>query len=125
MGKYGDVALRATELVREVGSPVDAWERAALVVFPSQPSSRSKGCPKNTYLGLCEEGLVRGVPGGAYTRSRENKQYALDAVTLLRKGATPNAHALWLRVMRGRIKNPNQQMDVVISLWSAGLIVAP
>ena len=126
MGKYGEVALNATELVRArtVRSPVEAWERAALAAFPSQPSSRSKGCPKNAFLGLCEQGLIRGVPSGSYLRSKDNKQYALDAVALLRSGAVAHPHALWERVMQGRVKKHNQQMDVVISLWSGGLIAA-
>jgi hypothetical protein len=69
-------------------------------------------------------GLVKGVPPGPYTDSERNRQYALDAVALLRRqpSLAGNASLLWSAVMRGREKEHNQQMDVVIALWKAGLI---
>ena len=36
--------------------PAQAWKSAADQVFPDSDSSRSKGCPKSAFLGLCEDG---------------------------------------------------------------------
>lgn len=128
MGKYGQVALRATALVTKRGymSPPEAWKVAAREVFPDSPASQTKGCPKSAYLGLCEEGLVVGVPRGNYTNSRDNKAYALKAVRLLVREpalALQGPDVLWERVMDGERKTPNHQMDVVLALWNQGLIV--
>lgn len=126
MGKYGLTAVKAANLFQQgrVGSPVEVWRSAASTVFPDSKSSREKGCPRDTFLGLCEEGLVRGIPAGNYTRSRLNKDYALKAIALLRahpKSATDPLH-LWQQIVGPDKKVHNQQMDVVITLWGHGFI---
>ena len=87
MAKYGDVAIRATRMFQEkiVDSPRDAWDKVVTDIFPNSQSSQEKGCPKDTYLSLCANGLVEGVPPGSYTRSVMNKRYALEAISLLNK----------------------------------------
>jgi len=86
MGVYGESAVRAVELIRtgECPDPPAAWERAAGEVCCSASSAEKTG-PRCAFLGLCEEGLVAGVPPGTYTTSILNKQYALDAVVYLRE----------------------------------------
>jgi hypothetical protein len=126
MTKYGNVALRAAALIEQGESPPDAWRVAAREVFPGMEPSQKKGCPKGAFLGLCEDGLVLGVPRGRYTQSRDNKAYAITAVAILKGDpslASRGAAALWGIVMRGREKKPNHQMDVVLALWDAGTIV--
>lgn len=124
MGKYGEVAIVATGFFRggKAKSPREAWKMAAAVAFPESDSSREKRCPMDAFLGLCEEGLVSGVPAGSYTRSVKNKRYAVEAVGTLRfdPSLADNARALWQRVAGD--KTPNSQMDVVIGLWRAGVI---
>lgn len=94
-------------------------------VFPNSQSSQEKGCPKGTFLGICGSGKVFGIPGGEYTRSEKNKLYGLKALEILRASPTlaEDELALWKRVMAGEEKAPNSQMDVVISLWKAGLLI--
>ena len=125
MGKYGQTAVLATKLFcsRQAVSPFDAWNRAASTVFPDSTSSRDKGCPRSTYLGLSEAGVVQGIPAGNYTRATLNKDYALRAVELLRSDPrlADSRARLWERVVREE-KRPNGQMDVVISLWESGLV---
>jgi hypothetical protein len=71
MQEYGKVAIQATELSRLGGfQPRAAWDRAIQTVFPDSTSLQDKACPRDAYLGLCENGLVVGVPPGMYTRSR-------------------------------------------------------
>ena len=87
-----------------------------------------KSCPKGAFLGLCEMGLVKGIPGGHYTKSSSNKKYALDAVAELRRNPKllNDSGALWSAVMERNAKsiNQNNQMDVVIALWINDLIVS-
>lgn len=126
MNKYGQTAVDAVKMYRQrrFDSPVSAWEHVAGIIFVGKKSSIAKACPKNAFLGLCEEGLVRGIPAGKYTRSRLNKDYALRAVKLLRKNPdlASDPKLLWRRVMDGEEKQHNGQMDVVVALWKAGLI---
>ena len=123
MGKYGRAAIRARDLYISgiARDPVEAWKRATSEVF-STPAARDKGCPKSTFLGLCEEGLVWGVARGEYTKSRDNKKYALAAVALLKSNPSlaSDQDSLWSQV--GEKKKPNSQMDVVIALWNEGAI---
>jgi hypothetical protein len=126
MGKYGNAAVRAVRTYRDASaeSIIDAWESAVAEVFPQSRSSQIKGCPRGTFLGICESGLVEGVPAGAYTKSAKNKVYGMKAVALLRKNPeySDDPVALWEQVMAGETKVPNHQMDVVTSLWRNGLI---
>lgn len=126
MAKYGEVATRAVGLMlwRPPTNPLEAWEEAAALVFPDSPASRGKGCPKSAFLGLCEEGVVAGVPPGSYTRSALNKEYALVGLTELRRSPELVSHQrqLWRAATRGKEIQPNSQMEVLTALWEAGLI---
>jgi hypothetical protein len=103
--------------------PKERWESAAATFFPNSPTSQRKACPKGAFLGLCEEGLVRGIPSGHYTTSKDNKGYAIRAVKLLREGhASTKPQKLWAAVVYGAQKAHNSQMDVVIALWEQGFI---
>jgi hypothetical protein len=125
MGKYGRCAAEAVDRVRNRGEdPVTAWKNSARAVFPHSDWSQKKGCPKDAFLGLCEAGIVEGIPRGQYTRSLLNKKYALDAVEFLKENPTlsRDENALWQRVQGNDDKAHNAQMDVVIALWTIGLI---
>ena len=126
MGKYGEAAILAVRLFTKskAGNPVNAWKQAMAQVFPDSQSSRKKSCPKSTFLGLCEEGLVVGVAAGNYTTSIDNKRYALQAVKQLRKNPAlvDDGVKLWKTIIGTENKVENSQMDVVISLWRNGLL---
>lgn len=131
MKAYGEVAVRAAELIRSysVESVTEAWNTTASAVFLHSSSLQEKGCPRSAFLGLCEKGLVSGVPAapdGVYTRSVANKEYAVKAVQLLKQNAalaTIKPEELWELVMSGVDKKHNSQMDVVLGLWQQGLIL--
>jgi hypothetical protein len=126
MARYGDAAVIATNIVQaaKVASPIEGWKLAVAEICPDSPSSQKKGCPKGAFLGLCEEGVVKGIPAGSYTTSVHNKKYALRALSLLRSepSFSGGAKVLWDRVMNGEVKEPNGQMDVVLALWQKGLL---
>jgi hypothetical protein len=123
MNKYGQTALKAVQNYKDSNSITETYASAAKEIFETK-SSQEKGCPKGTFLGLCEEGLVKGIPKGNYTKSVKNKKYALKAVEILKQNTqtTFSPKELWEQLKLGD-KRSNSQMDVVLALWENGLIV--
>ena len=125
MSKYREVAVQAVNLYRNgsVPDPVKAWTDSAKKIFPGSTNLQNKGCPKGAFLGLCNEGLVSGVPAGNYSRTSKNGKYAIDAVNILKsnKFLASQPDMLWKKVA-GNTISENHQMDVVIGLWEAECI---
>jgi hypothetical protein len=123
MSVFGDSAVRAVKLISEqrVTDPDEAWDQAIQSMTISE-ATRVKGCPKSAFLGLCEMGLIRGIPKGNYTQSIKNKQYSISAIEKLRNdpSLSLNRDILWALVAGGIAHNG--QMDVVLSLWKNNLI---
>lgn len=121
--KYCLCAIKAVELNTTSLTPNELWEQAAASIFDSK-SSQEKSCPKAAFLGLCEEGLVKGIPKGEYTKSVKNKNYALQAIKLLKsdKSSSYSPIELWVKLELGD-KSHNSQMEVVLALWENELIV--
>lgn len=128
MGQYGRAACIAADLLegKAEETPRTAWELAMRRVTTS-PSSREKPCPRSTFLGLCEEGLVRGVRPGSYTSSSDNKSYALRAIRALVDDPTLASQrgVLWDLATGGKLKGRNGQLDVVLALWREGRLNRP
>jgi hypothetical protein len=135
MGKYGRAAVRAREILESGTSSMEsAWRHAAEEVFLNAPESRRKGCPRGAFLGLCAAGLVRGVAPAESDdlTERANASYAITAAHLLAADPTlveQGPTKLWRRVMTEQgldpSKQPNGQMDVVLTLWKSGLLTLP
>ena len=124
MNKYAQAALLAVErMANDSGvSPNEAWEEATMKIFGPGPSQK-KGCPKGAFLGLCEEGLIKGVPKGKYTSSVLNKGYAIKAAALCGTGKSAQTWGqLWAIVTGNNGKSHNAQMDIVIALKEAELL---
>jgi hypothetical protein len=93
-------------------------------LYPTSPVARRKGAPRGAFLGLCEEGLVKGIPAGHYSATRVNKDYAVRAAALLTEGTRSwSISTLWQAVTNNSEKTHNSQMDIVMALWKNGLIV--
>jgi hypothetical protein len=123
--RYGQAAIMATQQSSSVNvDPVTTWESAMERLYPTSPTARKKGCPRGAFLGLCEEGLVKGIPAGRYTSSKDNKVYAVRAAALLMEGKQSwSTTALWREVRNDPERTHNSQMDVVLALWKNDLIV--
>jgi hypothetical protein len=123
--RYGEAALMvARQGTSATISPADRWESAMEKLYPTSLAARKKGCPRGAFLGLCEEGLVKGIPAGHYTTSKDNKAYAVRAAQLLREGTKGwSTSSLWREVTDDPAKTHNSQMDVVMALWKNGLII--
>lgn len=125
MNNYGKAAIEAVKMCQQgqFSDPVTAWKMAVLS-HVSTLEGQKKGCPKSAFLGLCEEGVVVGIPRGNYTKGKLNKEYALRALKLLQqpRSLADNPRKLWDQVMEGELKKPNSQMDVVVALWNEKLL---
>lgn len=125
MGKYGEAAIHATEVIRDSGiDPRKAWKESCESV-----GGDPRKCTRGVYLGLCEEGMIKNVPMGNYTDSTCNKRYAVEAVKLLRSCPSLVAESrrgLWEKVLenscKGKRINQDGQLDVVLVLWNKGFI---
>jgi hypothetical protein len=122
MNKYAQTAIKTVQNYNTSNSIIEFYVRAAKDIFETK-SAREKSCPKNTFLGLCEEGLVKGIPQGSYTKSVKNKEYALKAAAILKQNTqtTFSPKELWEKLELGD-KRHNSQMNVVLALWEHGLI---
>ncbi|MFT6072227.1 MAG: hypothetical protein ACJARD_001283 [Alphaproteobacteria bacterium] len=130
MTKYGKVAEIAVIKYHDkiASTPLEAWEMAAHEIFSKSQSSRLKNCPKDAFLGLCENGKVKNIPAKAYTESVSNKGYALKALSLINENPAlaDDKNALWALVILdsdNTEKKHNAQMDVVISLFKKDFLV--
>ena len=122
MIKYRDAAVYAVELILAGEGPLEAWEKATKKFFPSSTNLRDKGCPKGAFLGLCNEGLIRGIPAGNYARSTKNGGYAVKAVEILKQNRflVSQLDMLWKKI--APTISHNHQLEVVVGLWEAKLI---
>lgn len=126
MSSYGKVARRVVEEFKSgrATNPRESWKSIAQVEFIGRKAAQEKGCPMSAFLGLCEEGIVQYVPKGEYTRSVENKSYAIQAVNLLKENSCLTESQLWAQIDKGDPnKAPNEQMSVVKALFNEGLII--
>lgn len=125
MNQYGKVALKAVEQTKNGKAPPKAWLDAAKDVFVDKKSSIEKSCPRGTFLGLAEDGYIKGIPSGNYTRSTKNKAYGLAALQQLKMSPelAKNKKELWLRSCNDQPKVQNGQMDVVLALWDHKLLI--
>ena len=123
----------ATKLIRgQRRAPRDAWRESCEKKFGEKREATRKPCPHGAYLGLCEDGEINGVNKGDYMRSRlgrkKNKEYAVEAVKLLRSypHLASDKKQLWEKVREKTCAETtlrhNSQLDVVLALWSEGFI---
>lgn len=124
--KYGLTAVESVELcLSDIAiSPSEAWERMSIKNFGEGTSSQKKGCPRGAFLGLCQEGYIKGISKRVCTSSNKNKQYAIEAVNTLKQSSAlaNDIMGLWRIILNGKSIKHNSQMDVVVSLWKRGLI---
>lgn len=127
---YAHYVLKVMEQPDVGIDPKGAYNKAGQLLGRRQ-SIIEKGCPKNAFLGLCEDGYVKGVPNGHYTLSRKVKSYAVDAVKLLISNPgleRLNDDELWNEVekvnvdARARQDGGQSETTVVRALWSNGFI---
>jgi hypothetical protein len=126
MANYAQAVLNAMKLIEKGETPQAAWEKATIKLFGEGTSGQKKGCPKNAFLGLCEEGKIKGVRKGTYlvnSTLNKNKRYVLAALELLKKEQSipEDQKAFWQRVP-DTPNSENGQLDVLFTLAKKGFI---
>ena len=130
---WAAVVLKAMEHIRGGIGPVESYQNAARLLLGHSESMQKKPCPKGAFLGLCEDGYVKGVAKGSYTGSERSKSYAVDAVKLLISNPDLERYdsdSLWKEMAKVNVyqleqprKNGSQgEMLVVRTLWANGAI---
>lgn len=128
MARYGEAAVWAVRLIADEGlSPPAAWNKAVVALNPKSIEAAAKLCPRTTFLTLCGEGYVRGVQRGQYVNGRENAEHAISLARILLADsdlADASTARLW-KLAGGAGKHENEQVDVVVALSRAGVLVGP
>jgi len=128
MNKYNQAAIKAVELMHKdlCHSPIEAWKIATAEVFGEGTWGAKKGCPKNAFLGLCEEGYIKGISSGVYNSRRDskNKRYVVKAASIIKEQPDflNNKKELWNQVTEGNRISHNYQLDVLEALWKRDYI---
>ena len=122
---YGRAAVRAAEMLQE-GTPSDpeaAWKRAIALETDSS-ESRQKPCPRGAFLGLCAAGVIPGCSTLSSFLRNTNGDYAVRVLRAIQadESLLSDRGRLWKAAIRRGSKRENGQIDVVVSLWTAGLI---
>ena len=88
-------------------------------------SARDKGCPKGAFLGLAYAGALKGVSGRFADDGGDNGLYARKAwkALIASPDLASDRDALWKKACGSRTIGQNGQLDVVLALWGAGLLV--
>lgn len=128
MNKYAKVAIEVAEelqnLRKEEQEEInlgDLWkEKCKKNEF--KEASIKKGCPRLTFIGLCENNLIKGIEIKNSNKESLNKNYAVEAVKILKNN---NRHytskELWEEI-GNKDKKHNRQMDIVLALWEKEVI---
>ncbi len=123
MNKYAEAALMVVTDCSGKDSPDirSAWGNAINTL-----SVYDEGCPKVAFIGLCLEGMVKGIPANSYglKRGAKNKRYAVDAAKLLLSGHDMDIPSLWEKVTDKKIVH-HGQINIVIRLYQAELLQFP
>lgn len=126
MRLFADIAIAVVEecKINNSTNPREAWKKIAIKTFPNRKAAQEKSCPMSAFLGLCEEGLVKHIPKKQYTRSLNNKAYAVQAAKMLRQNPNLTVSELWCLIDKDvENKTPNEQMSVVKGLFDNELLV--
>ncbi|MAW59492.1 MAG: hypothetical protein CMJ94_01510 [Planctomycetes bacterium] len=127
MGQHGRIAEHAVRRIREDGlEPADAWAVMAAELYAETPGLQDRGCARAAFLGLCAAGKVRGVAASDCAEPGKDQAYALRALEILQEDLTlaHDQDTLWRHVLDGRTIRHNAQMDVVCTLFRAGMLAA-
>ena len=125
MGMYGRAAITAARML-EKGVPSDperAWKRAISLETESS-ESRKKSCPRGALLELCAAGVILGCKKRQSLLRGSNGEYAVRLLEAIRRDQQllSDQKSLWHSATQNAAIEENGQIDVVASLWRAGLI---
>ena len=122
---YGQIAVDAANIFQQLVIPtlLQSWNNSL-----SQNNTSDKDCPRVTFLGLCEDGFVSGVPKGKYIKKNISviKQKAIGIRNIIMNNNPPSIPtqtktSIWKRV--GGTGNDQGVIDVVYTLFNNGMLL--
>jgi hypothetical protein len=117
---YGDVAIQAVGLLKSNSSfePESAWNKS--LTHLKKPR---KGCPKNIFILLCSNGLIKGISKSNHdNRIRENRD---NLLTILRKLDFENTDFRYYSTVwrdLGINKGHQGEIDILYALYQEDLL---
>ena len=134
MSMYEAAAVSTSRAILTMAHPLPEskirteWENAVKSFSPSKSQkSMEKPCPRQVFLYLYENGYIRGIPkcSATFHITPKNANYAQKARDELIASRPPAPYtsksALWTRI--GATETYNCQIDVVVGLYNAGLLI--
>lgn len=127
--QYGKVAVEVVRNYRADLALSEQWDTQL-----KKLSVPEKGCPKNAFLGLCSEGMVKGISKHDYVKkNNKNKKHAIGLYEIYKNNRSlPQKIIYEIYSKQSAYKNRkgieavlsnNNQFDVVICLLEAGLLI--
>lgn len=120
MTKYTEAAITTAKRCQgSIRPDIKAEWRKAI----EELSAYDEGCPRSAFIGLCEEGMIKGIRPGSYglRTSNKNKYYAIAAANLVLSGNNTDPKSIWKEVTKSEIQ-AHDQVSIVIALHESGLL---
>jgi hypothetical protein len=118
--QYSVIAAAAYKLIiQDRLKPEEAWQKSAKENAGSS-STQNKGCPKQTFLGLCYAGDLAAIQKSIQIDSI-NYQYAKYAIGQWRSNPALSIAEMWRKVnmqFPNGAQNHNGQLHVVKGVWN-------
>ena len=131
--KIGRIAVEAQRLAATGTHPLDAWTEVLRRTYAGKQleNQLQHTCPKWAFSGLCNRGVVAGVSPGSCEEAvtKNSAEFALRALELVSKDGAllHNKRELRRRVFgipqSPGYRQPNGEVDVLLGLWEARLVV--
>lgn len=131
--KVGHIAVRAHAIAAEGVSPTDAWIGSLEETYTSSQlrNQLQHTCPKWAFGALCNHGVLKDVPAGSCETAvtKRSAQFTLRALELISEDRSLLMDKRELkRVVFGspgfpRYRSPNDEIEVLLGLWQAGLLL--
>lgn len=120
MTKYTDAAITTAKRCQGSNRPDIKAEWRKVI---KELKAYDEGCPRSAFIGLCEEGMIKGIEAGSYglRKLNKNKAYAIAAANLVLSGHDTDPKAIWQKVTKTDIR-AHDQVGIVIALHDNSLL---
>lgn len=117
LNQYSYVAYDAYNYIIEKRmEPADAWDLAAEAIIKSE-SGRKKGCPRVTFIGLCNGGHLKNLSKADDINSK-NYEYARYSIEVWKANPDMSRDDMWKKVQEkfNTTASHQGQLDVALGV---------
>ncbi|EPF16736.1 Uncharacterised protein [Cedecea davisae] len=120
MTKYTDAAIKTVMRCQGSLTPDIKAEWREVI---KELQAYDEVCPRCAFIGLCEEGMVKGIKPGRYglRKNNKNKAYAIAAANMILSGQASDKKVIWRKITETEIQ-AHDQVNIVIALHNNGLL---